>query len=123
MSSNTPTHHRRWNLLSRIVALDANRRVQMCNPAFERLFGYAQAEILGASLETVFAVPGRESETAGLVGTVEHDGSADGRRMTETWRHRFLTSISEGLSHGYLRGAAADFIPSRNSPIIRLPLS
>ncbi|MGB0035543.1 MAG: PAS domain S-box protein [Candidatus Acidiferrales bacterium] len=40
-----------------IVALDANRRIQMCNPAFERLFGYRQAEILGADVDAIVAPP------------------------------------------------------------------
>jgi PAS domain S-box-containing protein len=58
-----------------IVALDRDRRVQMCNPAFERLFGYSLDEVLGTRLEALVALPGRESETVGLIGRVEHDGT------------------------------------------------
>jgi two-component system, cell cycle sensor histidine kinase and response regulator CckA len=38
-----------------IVVLDANRRIQLCNPAFEKLFGYHAAEILGAELDSLVA--------------------------------------------------------------------
>src|SRR5260370_29710659 len=46
-----------------IVALDANRRIQMCNPAFEKMFGYHQAEILGAELDSLVA-PGEHATEA-----------------------------------------------------------
>jgi two-component system cell cycle sensor histidine kinase/response regulator CckA len=58
-----------------IVVIDAGRRVQMCNPAFEHLFGYSHAEIIGSRLEKLVALPGRESETVGLIGSVEYDGT------------------------------------------------
>jgi two-component system, cell cycle sensor histidine kinase and response regulator CckA len=38
-----------------IVVLDLHHRIQMCNPAFEVLFGYRQAEILGAELDSLLA--------------------------------------------------------------------
>ena len=38
-----------------IVVLDLNRRILMCNPAFESLFGYQQSEILGAELDTLLS--------------------------------------------------------------------
>ena len=38
-----------------IVVLDADRRIQMCNPAFEVLFGFHMAEILGAELDRLLA--------------------------------------------------------------------
>jgi two-component system, cell cycle sensor histidine kinase and response regulator CckA len=59
---------------SAIIAMDAQRRVRMCNPAFERLFGYTLAEIRGRRLESLVALPGRESETIGLVGDIARDG-------------------------------------------------
>jgi two-component system cell cycle sensor histidine kinase/response regulator CckA len=40
-----------------IVVLDANRRIQMCNPAFQKMFGYHQAEIVGAELDSLIAPP------------------------------------------------------------------
>lgn len=60
---------------SAIIALDAQRRVRMCNPAFERLFGYTLAEVRGRSLESLVALPGRESETVALVENIARDGS------------------------------------------------
>ncbi|MBZ5501816.1 MAG: PAS domain S-box protein [Acidobacteriia bacterium] len=44
-----------------VVALDAHRRIQMCNPAFERMFGYRLAEIRDRRLEERMVTPGRES--------------------------------------------------------------
>jgi len=41
-------------------------RVQMCNPAFERLFGYRVFEILGARLDSVLAPPDLVNEAAAL---------------------------------------------------------
>ena len=38
-----------------VVVLDEKRRIQMCNPAFELMFGYHQAEILGADLDAMLA--------------------------------------------------------------------
>jgi two-component system, cell cycle sensor histidine kinase and response regulator CckA len=38
-----------------MVVLDVNRRIQMCNPAFEKLFKYRQSEILGAELDVLLA--------------------------------------------------------------------
>jgi two-component system cell cycle sensor histidine kinase/response regulator CckA len=60
---------------SAIVAIDLDRRVQMCNAAFERLFGYKLDEIRNRVLESLVAVPGREAETVGLVDTITHQGS------------------------------------------------
>jgi two-component system cell cycle sensor histidine kinase/response regulator CckA len=49
-----------------IVALDANRRIQMCNPAFEKMFGYHQTEILGTELDSLLAPGELLSEALGL---------------------------------------------------------
>ncbi|MGH9747015.1 MAG: PAS domain S-box protein [Candidatus Acidiferrales bacterium] len=38
-----------------IVVLDLQHRIQMCNPAFESLFGYQQVEIVGAELDPLLA--------------------------------------------------------------------
>ena len=51
-----------------IVTLDLDRRVQMCNPAFERLFAYSLAEIRGKEIETLICPPRRQSEMTGLIG-------------------------------------------------------
>lgn len=36
-----------------IVTLDNHHKIQACNPAFEKLFGYAQGEILGQELDNL----------------------------------------------------------------------
>lgn len=36
-----------------IVVLDPANRVQRCNPAFERLFGYSESEVVGCDLDTL----------------------------------------------------------------------
>jgi two-component system, cell cycle sensor histidine kinase and response regulator CckA len=46
-----------------IVVTDMQRRIQMCNPAFELLFGYRMGEILGLDLDTLVA-PGDERREA-----------------------------------------------------------
>jgi PAS domain S-box-containing protein len=53
-----------------IVALDLNRRVQTCNPAFERLFGYALAEIGGTELDSLIAPPDLDGEMRGYIKRV-----------------------------------------------------
>lgn len=49
-----------------IVVLDLNHRIQMCNPAFEALFGYHEAEILGAELDPLLAPGNSAAEAADL---------------------------------------------------------
>jgi len=49
-----------------IVVLDQNGRVQMCNPAFERLFGCSIDEIAGTKLDSALAPNGREAEAVEL---------------------------------------------------------
>jgi two-component system cell cycle sensor histidine kinase/response regulator CckA len=53
-----------------IVALDLNRRVQTCNPAFERLFGYALADIAGTELDSLIAPPELDGEMRGYIQRV-----------------------------------------------------
>src|SRR5271170_4384499 len=38
-----------------MVVLDLDRRIRMCNPAFENLFQHREAEILGAELDVLLA--------------------------------------------------------------------
>jgi PAS domain S-box-containing protein len=45
-----------------IVAISADDSVQMCNPAFENLFGYRQPEILGESLSKMLSTAEMSSE-------------------------------------------------------------
>jgi two-component system, cell cycle sensor histidine kinase and response regulator CckA len=49
-----------------IVVLDLNGRVEMCNPAFERLFDYRMGEILGANLDSLLSPPNVAEEAAHL---------------------------------------------------------
>ena len=51
-----------------IVAVNMDRRVETCNPAFEQLFGYSLAEIRGAELDSLIAPPGQRDEMIGLMG-------------------------------------------------------
>jgi PAS domain S-box-containing protein len=53
-----------------IVAVDLNRRVQTCNPAFESLFGYSLAEINGKELESLIALPAEQPEMLGSMRRV-----------------------------------------------------
>jgi PAS domain S-box-containing protein len=53
-----------------IVALDRDRRVEMCNPAFERLFGYSLNEIREAELTSLLALPEQREEMIRNVGLV-----------------------------------------------------
>jgi PAS domain S-box-containing protein len=49
-----------------IVVLDADRRIQMCNPAFEVLFGHHMGEILGVELDVLLAPPELRHEATTL---------------------------------------------------------
>jgi two-component system sensor histidine kinase/response regulator len=44
-----------------IVAMDARLNITLCNPAFERLFGYQQSEIIGREIDSV--VCGEQEKT------------------------------------------------------------
>jgi PAS domain S-box-containing protein len=45
-----------------IVTLDTNHAVMSCNPAFEKLFGYSQAEAIGRNLDDLIATEATRSE-------------------------------------------------------------
>ncbi len=49
-----------------IVVLGSDDCVQMCNPAFEQLFRYTQAELIGKGLDGLVAVKGSEAEAVDL---------------------------------------------------------
>ena len=53
-----------------IVSLDDEGQILSCNPAFERLFGYQQGEVLGCNLDELIAAPGSKSEAADLTQQV-----------------------------------------------------
>jgi two-component system cell cycle sensor histidine kinase/response regulator CckA len=56
-----------------IVVLDPAGRIQMCNPAFENLFGYYMAEILGKDLDALLA-PDESREDASDLTTRASNG-------------------------------------------------
>ncbi len=68
-----------------IVALNMERRVEMCNPAFEQLFGYSLAEIRGAELDSLTAPPGLHDE---MVALIDRASSGDIVRVTTKRRRR-----------------------------------
>ncbi len=49
-----------------ILVVDADDRVQMVNPAFEALFGYAEAELVGRRIDAFIVPVERVEEAAGL---------------------------------------------------------
>ena len=52
-----------------IVTLDLEHRIVSCNPAFERLFGYTQAEARGRNLDDLIADEATRSEAVGYTRT------------------------------------------------------
>jgi PAS domain S-box-containing protein len=50
------------NLPLAVVILDSQSRIRICNPAFERLFGYDPAEVVGRLPQSFLAPPGHASE-------------------------------------------------------------
>lgn len=77
-----------WNLFEKapeaLCLLDRNDTALMANKAFERLFGYANAEIAGQSLRGLIIPPGREAE----IGKLAVDARDGGRGSLETTRRR-----------------------------------
>ena len=49
-----------------IVVVDRDRRIQVCNRAFEQLFGYTESEIEGRVIEDVLATPDTKGEFTSL---------------------------------------------------------
>ena len=70
-----------------IVALDLDRRVQMCNPAFEALFGYILSEIAGKELESLIAPRGGQHAMTGLMHRVmgRRGRTADRKAAAKRW--------------------------------------
>jgi two-component system, cell cycle sensor histidine kinase and response regulator CckA len=67
------------------IILDTDHRVRMCNPAFERLFGYAEKDIVGREIDPLLAMPGRSDEQATFVRRAE---SGETVRAESTRRHK-----------------------------------
>jgi PAS domain S-box-containing protein len=53
-----------------IVVLDPQHRVQMCNPAFERLFGYSLGEARGHNVDELIVSAETQREATGYTGRV-----------------------------------------------------
>jgi two-component system, cell cycle sensor histidine kinase and response regulator CckA len=68
-----------------IVTVDAERKVEMCNSAFERLFGYPLSEIRGKVLDSITAPAGQREEMAALI---DRAGAGEVVRAAAKRRHR-----------------------------------
>jgi len=66
-----------------IVSLDHQSNISACNPAFERLFGYTESEVLGKNLDTLVTTEGTVSDARALTeaATSGKTGSGIGRRL------------------------------------------
>ncbi len=56
-----------------MMVLDTKQRVQTCNPAFERLFGYSCAEILGKHINSAMIPAGEFDEPAKIIRCCEDE--------------------------------------------------
>jgi two-component system cell cycle sensor histidine kinase/response regulator CckA len=66
-----------------MVVLDENRRIQICNPAFENLFQHRQEELRGADLDSLLAPSDLVGEARGLT-----ERTAAGEVMRANTRRR-----------------------------------
>ncbi len=53
-----------------IITLDMQHNIMACNPAFEKLFGYAQEEVLGRNLDDLVVSEAQRSEAQGYTDQV-----------------------------------------------------
>jgi PAS domain S-box-containing protein len=81
-----------------IVTLDLDFRITSCNPAFERMFGYARAEVLGRNLDELLNTPETLAEAEGYTATARQGtvamGVARRRRKDGTWVDVELAGVS-----------------------------
>lgn len=68
-----------------IVVVDRDRRIQVCNGAFEELFGWAEKEIAGRTVDEVLSTPETMKEFASLGKSAN---AAQSSHMTTTRRKR-----------------------------------
>jgi PAS domain S-box-containing protein len=54
-----------------VVRTDVDDRIVACNPAFEQLFGYTQAEILGCNMDEVVSTPEYRAEASNYSARVQ----------------------------------------------------
>jgi PAS domain S-box-containing protein len=57
-----------------IVVLDRDHRIVSCNPAFEKMFGYAQSEAIGRDLDELITTEATRSEAVGYTQHVLEQG-------------------------------------------------
>ncbi|MDH3498462.1 MAG: GAF domain-containing protein, partial [Gemmatimonadota bacterium] len=64
-----------------IVTLDPQHNVVSCNPAFERLYGYVESEVIGRNLDDLITTAETRAEAVGYTRTAgEHAVAGIGRR-------------------------------------------
>jgi len=61
-----------------IVVLDLEHRILSCNPAFERLYGYTQAEVVGRNLDELITTPETRSEAVAYTARAAEDQPIQG---------------------------------------------
>ena len=61
-----------------IVVLDRNHHIVSCNPAFETLFGYAQADAVGKDLDALISTEATRAEAIGYTQHVLEQGPVRG---------------------------------------------
>jgi PAS domain S-box-containing protein len=59
-----------------IVNLDLSGKITSCNPAFEALFGYQEAEVLGRDLDRLVTTAGTLADAAGYTDRAVQEGRA-----------------------------------------------
>ncbi len=79
-----------------IVAHDAEGKVRFCNPAFERIFGYTQPELVGQSLDARIASAEHSEEAVDITRRVVRGETI--RQITQ--RRRRDGAVVEVMLHG-----------------------
>jgi len=95
-----------------ILVVDADDCVQMCNGAFETLFGYREADILGKDIETLIVPPDKAGEATGL-SRRGFDGQSARAVTTRRRQNGSLVDVELTIvpltSHGHPLGAYGIF--------------
>ena len=58
-----------------VVTLDKKHNIVSCNPAFEQLYGYAQAEVIGGNLDELISTETARSEAVAITQHVLKEGA------------------------------------------------